>query len=338
VDRDERFEAEAIPHLRALYGTAYRMTRNAHDAEDLVQETFLRAWRRRASLQHKSSLRPWLYRIATNACLDWLARNPRHMPSRRTPASGPASPSEISWLQPFPDRLLQGVASDEDEPETAVVSKETIELAFLVAIQHLPARQRAVLILRDVLGWPASDTASLLDATVASANSALQRARATLRRHLPANRFEWSQSADARAHERTMVHRYMDAAERGDTAAIVALLHEDISFAMPPEPESWTGREEVVASWTEGCFGTPELGDRRCLLTAANMQPAVAGYSRRAGEVEYRPLALDVLRIEDGLIKQIITFAPKVFPAFGLPPALPASSPGEGVSTDGPSS
>jgi RNA polymerase sigma-70 factor (ECF subfamily) len=171
------FTALAEQYRRELQVHCYRMMGSLEDAEDLVQETYVRAWRHRERFEGRAPFRAWLYRIATNACLDALERHPERKAPRRAPGS--TDSFDVSWLQPYPDSLLEGMAASEDEPDTAVVSRETIELAYLVAIQHLPPRTRAVLILRDVLGWSAGDTASLLDASVAAANSALQRARAT---------------------------------------------------------------------------------------------------------------------------------------------------------------
>ncbi len=205
----ERYRHELRVHC-------YRMLGSPDDAEDLVQDTFLRAWRGRESLQGHSAFRAWLYRIATNACLDRLDRRSREpLPRGMTPgeAGSAPPPTSVPWLLPCPDRLL-------DAPETAAVDRETIELAFMVAIQHLPPRQRAVLILRDVLGRPAAETAALLEVSVASVNSALQRARPTVRRHLPARRQEWAPSSDPTAEERAVLRRYMAALEHADDTAV----------------------------------------------------------------------------------------------------------------------
>jgi RNA polymerase sigma-70 factor, ECF subfamily len=313
---DETAFAELLErHRRELQVHCYRMLGSLEDSEDLVQETFLRAWRARESFEGRSSVRAWLYRIATNACLDALERRPRA--ARAQQAS-----MDVPWLQPYPDQLLDGVAPSAEEPDAVVVEKETIELAFLVAIQHLPPRQRAVLILRDVLGWSAKETAALLDATVAAVNSALQRARAALKQHLPAQRSEWTADADPSEEERALLERYMDASERGDDVAIVALLREDARFTMPPEPFVVVGNEKIVASWVEGGFGADWFGDFRCVVTRANMQPAVAFYLRRPDDSEYRAFAVDVLRIEDGEIAEVTAFGADVFPAFGLAPTL----------------
>ena len=310
------FVAMAEPHRRELQVHCYRMLGSFEEAEDMVQETFLRAWRKRASARGRSTFRAWLYRIATNACLDALQKRPR-------PALRAGSPQfEVTWLQPFPDRLLDPPAPSEAEPEAVVVDRESIELAFLVAIQHLAPRPRAVLLLRDVLGWSARETAELLGVSVPAANSALQRARAALRRHLPERRLEWSAGEDPTAQERALIDRYIEAGEGGDAVAIADLLREDARFAMPPEPEQYVGREAIVACWAEGGFGTGEMGDLRCRATRANRQPAVACWLRAPGEAEYRALALDVLRIEEGRIAEITTFPSGVFPHFDLRPVL----------------
>jgi RNA polymerase sigma-70 factor (ECF subfamily) len=309
-------------YRRELRVHCYRMLGSLDDSEDLVQETFLRAWRRLETFEGHSSFRSWLYRIATNACLDWLGRQPRRVPARRSVGSDDAAPFEVVWLQPYPDHLLEGIAASGDDPGAAVVTRETIELAFLVAIQHLPPRQRAVLILRDVLGWPANEAASLLEMSVAAANSAVQRARATLRQHLATGRADWGRPTDPSREERALVQRYMEATDRGDADAIVAILHEDVRFSMPPLPQTWVGRETVVAGWAEGGFGSPSFGEMHSVLVGANLQPAVAGYVRRPGDPEFRALALDVLRIQDSTIVEIITFDADVFPAFGLPATL----------------
>jgi RNA polymerase sigma-70 factor (ECF subfamily) len=315
VGDESAFASLVEPHRRELQVHCYRMLGSLDDAEDLVQETFLRAWRARDGFEGRSSVRAWLYRIATNACLDALERRPR------TPAATRAA-ADVPWLQPYPDRLLEGIAPSDDEPDAVVVAKETIELAFLVAIQHLPPRQRAVLILRDVLAWSAKETAALLAISVAAANSALQRARAALKEHLPPQRTEWTITADPSAEEQALLDRYMEATERGDDVAMVALLREDARFTMPPEPFVVVGNEQIVAAWVEGGFGADWFGDFRGLLTRANMQPAVAFYLRRPDDTEYRAFAVDVLRIEDGVITEVTAFGAEVFPAFGLPPTL----------------
>jgi RNA polymerase sigma-70 factor (ECF subfamily) len=307
------FAQQMQRHRRELHVHCYRMLGSFDDCEDLVQETFLRAWRSRASFAGRSSVRAWLYKIATNACLDALDKRPR------VPVSG-----EIAWLQPYPDELLEELESAEQEPDAAVVDKETIELAFLTAIQRLAPLPRAVLILRDVLDCSARETAELLETTVASVNSALQRAHAGLREHLPERRLEWAPGTDPTAAERELLDRYVAYSERADARGIAEVLHEDVRFSMPPEPGSWQGRDRVVQSWIDGGFGTEAFGSLRCVVTRANRQPAVANYVKRPGDGAYAPLAIDVLRIQQGAVAEIVTFGREVFAAFGLPRSLPA--------------
>jgi RNA polymerase sigma-70 factor, ECF subfamily len=322
---ESAFGALVERYRRELQVHCYRMLGSFEDSEDLVQETFLRAWRKRKSFQGRSTFRAWLYGIATNACLDALGRNPhRALPRQAAPATSAAvvPPAEIPWLQPYPDRLLEGMAPSDVEPDAAVVAKETIELAFLAAIQHLPPRQRAALILRDVLGWSAAESASLLDASVAAVNSALQRARATLKQHLPERRLEWAAASDPSEEERAVLQRYMDAHERADARALAELLREDARFTMPPQPTWCEGREAIMAAFVPHVFGPEAMGHFRLVPTRANRQPAAANYVRRRGDSEYRALALDVLRIENGKVVEITAFVPELFPAFGLPPTL----------------
>jgi RNA polymerase sigma-70 factor, ECF subfamily len=304
------------------------MLGSLEDSEDLVQETFLRAWRGRAGFSHRetSSFRAWLYRIATNACLDVLRGRPRRiLPPQVAPAGDPAAPppppADLPWLQPYPDRLLEPIAPAGDEPGAVVVARETIELAFLAAIQHLPPRQRAVFILRDVLGWSSKETALLLKASVASVNSALQRARATLRDRLPERRTEWAPSSGPSEEERELLRRYVEAHERSDADALAELLREDARLVMPPHPTWYSGREAIMTAMRQGF--DPDFGRLRTLVAAANMQPAAAHYLRAPGESAYRPLALDVLRLDRGRVSEITSFvSPELFPAFGLPPTL----------------
>ncbi|RJL22993.1 RNA polymerase subunit sigma-70 [Bailinhaonella thermotolerans] len=316
---DEHAFGERIErHRRELRVHCYRMLGSFEEAEDLVQETFLRAWRARETFAGRSTFRAWLYRIATNACLDAAAR--RAPVLQPLPPGDASSPAEIPWLQPFPDRFLQG--DPEEEPDAVVIAKETIELAFLAAIQHLPPRQRAVLILRDVLGQPAAEAAETLGMSVAGLKSALQRARATMRDHLPERRAEWGPSGDPTREEREVLDRYMRASEGADLDALAELLAEDARQTMPPEPAVFLGRDAVLAMWAPVLTGPDAWGDWRHLPTRANRQPAVAGYCRRRGQPSYEAVNLDVLRIEGGRVAEITTFGPHLFPAFGLPPRL----------------
>ena len=312
------FAALVEPYRRELQAHCYRMLGSYEDSEDLVQETFLRAWRRRKTFQGRSSFRAWLYRIATNACLDFLDRRPRTV----RPGEGAKPLAEVPWLQPYPDEALEAVPSADAEPEAEVVATETMELAFIAAIQLLPPKQRAALILRDVLGWSAAETAALLETSVPAANSALQRARATMKRSLPSRRIEWTAGDDPTYQERALLDRYMDATNRNDPAAMARLLREDAVCSMPPLDAWYVGNEAIVAAWVEGGFGTDGLGRLQSVSVAANRQPAVAVYRRRPGETDYRPLALDVLRFEDGRVAEIVVFGPDVFAAFGLPATM----------------
>jgi RNA polymerase sigma-70 factor (ECF subfamily) len=306
------FSGLAERHRRELHVHCYRMLGSFEDAEDTVQETFLRAWRRRETFEGRSTFRAWLYRIATNACLDLLAK------CRPEPATG----GEVLWLQPYPDRLLDELpAGDADEPETVAVARETIELAYLVAVQHLAPRPRAVLILRDVLGWPAKDVAELLGDSVNSVNSALQRARAGMREHLPAERQDWT-GGEEDAGTRELVRRYTDASVATDIDRLAALLRDDVRCSMPPTPGLYVGRDAVVNDWVESGFeGMKHL---RAVPTSVNRQPAVAFYHWREREGAYLPLTIDVLRVTGGAITEIVTFHADRFPRLGLPERLPA--------------
>jgi len=334
AERDEEAFAELLTsHRRHLHLLCYRMVGSYDDADDLLQETFLRAWRDRDSFEHRSSARTWLHRIATNVCLDHLRRTGRR-PQRYTPLpgidSGPGEPpARIAWLQPYPDRDLDDLldqipaADQSTTPEAAAVSRETLELVFLTALQHLPPRQRAVLIYRDVLGQPAEQTAGILDMSLAAVNSALQRARQTLREHLPRQRGEWSVAERTRA-ERDIVERYVLAAERADLAMMAELLSADAVLTMPPNAVWFTGRQAILAQ-VAATFdpASPRFFGRwRFVPTAANRMPAVAGYVQRPGTSVYRAHNLDVLRVEDGRIVEITTFETHLVAACGLPLTL----------------
>jgi RNA polymerase sigma-70 factor (ECF subfamily) len=327
---ESAFAALVERHRRELRVHCYRMLGSLDESEDLVQETFLRAWKHLDAFQGRSTFRAWLYRIATNACLDALdsrARRvlPHHVTAPSTPEVALPPRNDIAWLQPFPDRLWEPVAPSEAEPDAEVVARETIELAFLAAIQHLPPRQRAVLILRDVLGWPAKQTAEALDGSLASANSALQRARATLKQHLPERRLDWAPSAAPTERERAVLRRYMDAVERGDLETVAELLAEDVRATMPPFPMWYLGRDAVVgslaASWDPAKPGY--VGRFRMVPTRANRQPAAAAYIQAPGDPAYRAFAIGVVRIERGRIVELTAFHdPGLFAAFALPSEL----------------
>ena len=311
---DAAFGALVERYRHELQVHCYRMLGSLTDAEDHVQETLLRAWRSRSSYAGRSTIRAWLYRIATNTCLDTLRTHPERVIPIGDAASPP--PSEIPWLQPYPDLLLDRAAPSGDEPDALVVARETIELAYLAAIQLLPPNQRAVLILRDVLGWSASETAALLDTSVASVTSALQRARATLKDNRPDEPAGWTPPTEPSADERALLQRYMDAHARADAPALVAMMREDIRFTMPPQPAHYAGRAEVGAFLTEALR---TAGEFRLVPTTANRMPAAANYLRAPGDTEFRALALDVLRFVDGQLAEITTFEPALFTYFGLP-------------------
>ncbi|MEV3870096.1 RNA polymerase subunit sigma-70 [Streptomyces sp. NPDC049906] len=300
ADRAERHRGELRVHC-------YRMVGSYADAEDLVQETLIRAWRKRDSLQAPERLRPWLYRIATRTCLDFLGGPARS----REVATAASAIAEVRWLEPYPDALLDGA-----------IARETIELAYLAAIQHLPPRQRAVLILRDVLGFPAEETAGALEVTVAAVKSALQRARATLRTHLPARRADWGPATEPSATERAVLRRYLAASRDGDLSELTALLREDARQTMPPVARVYEGRAAILDLWRPVYEGPDAWGGWRSAETVVNRQPAAVNYVRAPGDTAYRAVNIDVLRIEDGLIAEITTFGPELLPALGLPATL----------------
>jgi RNA polymerase sigma-70 factor, ECF subfamily len=314
---------------RELLAHCYRMLGSVHDAEDLLQETFLRAWRAHDEFDvRRASLRTWLYRIATNACLTALEGR-----SRRPLPSGLGSPSsdpevalelrrEITWLQPVPDALTGFQPGD---PAAIVASRDTIRLAFIAALQYLPARQRAVLILRDVLAWRAAEVAELLGTTTAAVNSLLQRARAQLEQVAPVEH-ELAEPGDAG--QRALVDNYVAALENADVTALMSLLREDAELEMPPHLTWLAGREAVARFLTARARGAH--GSRHMVLAGANGQPAVATYHSDASGV-YRGHAVQVLTITGTgtatRITRIVSFLdPSLFATFGLPQEQPASA------------
>jgi RNA polymerase sigma-70 factor (TIGR02960 family) len=304
------FAALAARYRRELHVHCYRMLASFDEAEDAVQETLLRAWRSRETFDGHVMFRAWLYRIATNVCLDLLRARTRRRAHTESFAGVP-------WPQPYPDRLLDEVASSADQPDAIAVERETIELAFLAALQVLPPRQRAALIARDVLGWPADETAAILETSVAAANSALQRARATMQDHLPARRSDWS-AREASAEERALLEQFIDAHERCDAAAAIAIAARDLRITMPPRPMVYEGAE-TIAPMLERALSE---GEWRLVPTYANRMPTAASYLRRPGDSEFRAFKFDVLRIAGGRIAEITTFGPELFEIFGLPATL----------------
>jgi RNA polymerase sigma-70 factor (ECF subfamily) len=312
------FRAELLAHC-------YRMLGSVHDAEDQLQETLLRAWRSYGRFEGRASLRTWLYRIATNTCLRALEnRSRRPLPSGLgAPAEDPDGPlaaarPEIAWLQPIPDALF---ATEPADPAAIVVSQASLRLALIAALQYLPSRQRAVLILRDVLAWRAAETAELLGTTTAAVNSMLQRARAQLELAALA---EDDIREPASPADRELLRRYAAAFETADIGALTRLLREDAVLEMPPWPAWFAGRDLIGRFLSSQVFGQP--GDFRMTRTAANGQPALAAYLRDTDGV-HRAHAIQVLTITTAGVARIVSFNdPGLLATFGLPPALPAGA------------
>ena len=318
----ENFDDLAGRYRRELHVHCYRMLGSFDEAEDHVQEALLRAWRARENFQGQSSPRTWLYRVATNACLDTLRRNARRAvpaPSAAAAGSGP-SITAMPWVQPYPDALLDELADGQPGPEAMAVDRETISLAFLAAIQLLPPRQRAALILRDVISLPAAEVAEVLEMSVPAVNSALQRARRALRDQWPGGRSDWAPAAAPDTAQRRLLERYIAAHERADPGAIIAMLRYDVRLAISPQVGEWNGAGAVGDALR---YGMNSLGQWRFLPIRANGQPGAAGYLRRPGETEFAPFVLGVLRFENGFLTDIAAFEqPSMFPAFGLPARL----------------
>jgi RNA polymerase sigma-70 factor (TIGR02960 family) len=306
---EPEFAALVDRHRAELQVHCYRMLASFDEAEDAVQETMLRAWRARETLESVANPRAWLYKVATNTCLDLIKRKRRRLESLDSFA-------EVPWLQPYPDRLLDAAG----EPGETLVERETIELAFLAVIQLLPPPQRAVLILREVVGWSASETAELLELSVPAVNSALQRARATLRERLPAERRELWTTPEATETERRVLAGFIDAHERGDTEAAFELIADDVRVTMPPDELVFDGLAAVAPLIERAHSGAD--GEWRLVPTAANRQPAAASYLRAPGERDFVAFKLDVLRVEGSRIAELTTFGASRFPAFGLAEVL----------------
>jgi RNA polymerase sigma-70 factor (ECF subfamily) len=309
-------------YRRELHVYCYRMLGSFDEAEDHVQEVLLRAWRSREDFHGKSSVRTWLYRVAANACLDTLRRDARRAVPAQSSAPSGLGPSIVAmpWVQPYPDSLLDEVAAGQPGPEAVAVSRETISLAFLAAIQLLPPRQRAVLILRDVVSLPAAEVAEVLDTSVPAVTSALQRARATLREQWPDGRLGWAPAAEPDPGQRRLLQRFIAAHEQADPEALIAMLRDDIRLAISPQVGEWNGRQQVGDALRDGMT---VLGQWRLLPIQANRQPGAAGYLRRPGETAFSPFVLTVLRYEHGGLAEMAAFEqPSMFTAFGLPDSL----------------
>ena len=312
---------ELEQYRRELTAYCYRMLGSPFEAEDAVQDTFLRAWRNLDRFEGRSSVRSWLYRIATNVCLDTLGGKERRVrPMDLGPAvSGATEPGgtrpEVTWIEPAPD----GLVVPEGDPAEVVVSRETIRLAFVAALQHLPPRQRAVLILCEVLRWKAAEVAELLDSSVASVNSALQRARATL----DASAIDPSEPVPSLDDsDRELLARYVEAFERYDMEALTSLIHEDATQSMPPYELWLSGRDDVLRWWVGP--GAACRGSRVIPTVAANGSPAFGQYKPSETGTGYDPWALQVLELAKGRIVEFTFFlgTETLFPLFGLPARL----------------
>jgi RNA polymerase sigma-70 factor (ECF subfamily) len=320
---DERAYAKLVePHRGALHAHCYRMLGSLEDADDALQETLLRAWRALRRFERRSSMRTWLYKIATNSCLQLIRRRPRRRLSygpavaAHTPPGEPLS--ESVWIEPYPDQSL-GVEDSPTAPAAVYEQRESLELAFIAALQHLPPRQRAVLLLRDALDFSAREAAELLDTTVASVNSALQRARHTATELVPDQSQQESLRSLGDERTRELVAGYVDAWERADIDALVELLTEDVTWAMPPLRSWYQGLEAVIPLLVE----YPLTERWRHVPTRANGQLAVACYLWDSEQRHYGAAVLDVLTLRGDRIAEVTGFiAPRLFARFGLPDRL----------------
>jgi RNA polymerase sigma-70 factor (ECF subfamily) len=325
---NQAFVRLAEPLRRELKLHCYRMLGSLHEAEDALQETYLRAWRSFDSFDGRGSFRAWLYRIATNVCLDALASRKharRLLPDQRAPATAempdgtPAT--DVAWLGPYPDSDLEGIADDAPNPEARYTSRQAVQLAFVAVIQQLPPRQRAVLLLCDVLGWSAAEAATLLGGSTVSVNSALQRSRETLAKRYPHGQPPVELPPNPAQQE--LLGRYLQAWEELDLDSFVSLLKEDATYTMPPLPQWYAGREAIRTffGWAWRLYG-----GFRLVPTAANRQPAFAAYSRTGADVPWAAHSIHVISLEQDTISTLTLFAkpagPSLFHAFGLPLTL----------------
>jgi len=321
--RAYELEREFEAHRRELTAHCYRMLGSPFEAEDAVQETFIRAWRAYDRFEGRSAVKTWLYRIATNVCFDMLnGRERRARPMDLGPSREPIEANlhtlpEVTWIEPIP----AGTVVDASDPADVAVSRETIRLAFVAALQHLPARQRAVLILCEVLRWQASEVAELLETSVASVNSALQRARATLEAR---DLTESTTTETIDGDQQELLARYVQAFERYDMDALTTLIHEDATQSMPPYDMWLHGRDDILTWWLGPGIGC--RGSRVIPTISANGSPAFGQYKPSETGSGFDPWALQVLEIEDGRIVELTFFldTERVFPLFGLPPRLDA--------------
>jgi RNA polymerase sigma-70 factor (ECF subfamily) len=298
------------------------MVGSVHEAEELVQEAFLQAWRRRETYEGRAPFRAWLYKIATNLCLDALKhRRRRTLPIAQQAASTMADPiqppaTEPIWLGPFPDDLL---AAEEDSPEARYTRRESVTLAFMICLHLLPPRQRAVLIMRDVMDWQASEVADLLSLTVPAVKSALHRARTTLRSHYQAVEVEDVTERSLDETQRNLLERYVRAWEAADVEGLVALLKDDATFSMPPIPNWYRGHADIRAFVTTGIFSGQPQRRWRLYPTGANAQPAFGVYRWNDKDMIYQPYGIQVVALSGQFIAHITTFKdPNVMPLFKL--------------------
>jgi RNA polymerase sigma-70 factor (ECF subfamily) len=324
---EHHFTKLTEPYRAELQVHCYRMLGSLQDAEDLVQETLLRAWKHLRTFEGRASFRAWLYKIATNACLDALAKRSRRvLPTVTYSAADPQEPfspptPDPIWLDPLPDTLLAGIAPSAEAHYTVY---ESVRLAFLVALQILPPRQRAVLILRDVLGWRAKEVADLLEMTVSAANSVLHRARTTLVKHYHPTELDEVQVSPIDETTQKLLDQYTQAWESADVTGLVTLLKEDAAFTMPPSSSWYQGREAINTFLTAVIF-VGENNQWRLKPIQANSQPAFGLYKRNPERDVYQAFAIQVLTIEEAQITDVTNFLnPTLFSRFGLPPHLEA--------------
>jgi RNA polymerase sigma-70 factor (ECF subfamily) len=318
---DDAFSRLVAPHARALHLHCYRMLGSLHDAEDALQETLVRAWRNLAQFGERSSFGRWLYRIATNVCLTTLARR-KPLPAPPEPLPPAPEADDQIVLQPYPDALLSELPSTEPEPAARYDARESVQLAFVAAVQLLPPRQRAALMLRDVLGWSADEVADLLETTRAGVNSAVQRARETLERRRAEGRLDLDRAVPAEGVAAELVGRFVEAWEAADIARLVALLRDDAVMTMPPAPLLYRG-SRVIGDFFATVPLEGALERTRLLVTRANGQPTVAVYFPDDESGSHRAYGLMVLVLDEDRIAEIVGFADAtLFPFFGLPAAL----------------
>ena len=318
------FEDLMAPLRSQLHAHCYRMLGSPHDADDALQEVLLRAWRGLRAFEGRSSLRSWLYRIATNVCLTLLEKRPKRvLPLDHGPAADPREPAgeplvESVWIGPYPSA---GIEDGHAAPDARYEQRESVELAFVAALQHLPPNERAALLAREVLGFSAQETADALETTTAAVNSALQRARRSVDERLPAESQQATLRSLGDARLRRLVGAYTDALERGDVDALLALLGEDATWSMPPLPEWYRGHEAIAGFLAAGPFRVRW----RHAATVANGQPAVGCYAWNADRGVFAAAVIDVLDLRGDRIAAVTAFLDgDLFPRFGLPRELPA--------------